>query len=186
MRRLPHNYSVKRTACRRRSLQALCVMTEYSTKWETYEQVACKVVADLRRAIGVVDVTGKQTLRGASGATWAIDGKATTGASDGFFVIEARRHTTSGQKQEHMAALAYRIQDIGGSGGVIVSPLPLQRGAKRVAARAHIAELRVAADSTTESYVAQFLEQTFHHVTVKSGLAIGDHCSFTVAKAGER
>jgi hypothetical protein len=159
-------------------------MTEHSAKWETYEQVACKVVADLRRALGVGDVTGKQKLHGASGATWAIDGKATSGVSDGFFVIEARRHTTSGQKQEHIAALAYRIQDLGGTGGIIVSPLPLQRGAKLVATHAHIAELRVAADSTAENYVAQFLEQTFHHATVKSGFAVGDHCSATVVQAG--
>ena len=125
----------------------------------------------------------KQKLQGESGATWEIDGKATSGVSDGFFVIEARRHTTSGQKQEHMAALAYRIQDLGGTGGIIVSPLPLQRGAKLIAEHEHIAELRLTAESTAENYVAQFLAQTFHHATVKSGFAIGDQCSATVVKA---
>lgn len=163
---------------------ALSVMMEHPAKWETYEHVARKVVADLRRELGVSDVAGKQELQGESGAIWTIDGKATCGASEGFFVIEARRHTTSGQKQEHMAALAYRIQDLGGTGGIIVSPLPLQRGAKLVAVCEQIAELQLCADATAENYVAQFLERKFHHATVKSGLRIGDHCTATVIKAG--
>ena len=161
-------------------------MTEHSQKWETYEQVARKVVSDLHRELDAVDITGKQKLQGESGATWEIDGKATSGVSDGFFVVEARRHITSGQKQEHMAALAYRIKDLGGIGGIIVSPLPLQRGAKLIAEHEHIAELRLAPDSTTENYIAQFLAQTFHHATVKSGFALDDICSATVVKAGNR
>lgn len=159
-------------------------MARHPAKWETYEQVARRVVADLRHELGIADVTGRQELKGESGAIWTIDGKATCGASDGFFVIEARRHTASGQKQEHMAALAYRIQDLGGAGGIIVSPLPLQRGAKLIAAHEQIAELRLSADSTTENYVAQFLEQTFHHATFESGVKLGDHCTATVVKAG--
>lgn len=150
--------------------------------WETYEQVARKVISDLRLELGVDLIEGKQQLQGKSGATWEIDGKATSGGSDGFFVVEARRHTSSGQKQEHMAALAYRIQDLGGSGGIIVSPLVLQRGAKLIAARENIVEMRLSADSTTENYMAQFLERTFHHATAKSALVFGDYCSATVIK----
>ncbi len=157
-------------------------MTNTPASWETYEQVARKVISDLRRELGVDIVEGKQKLQGESGATWEIDGKATSGSSDGFFVVEVRRHTTSGQKQEHLAALAYRIQDLGGSGGIIVSPLPLQHGAKLVAAHENIVEMRLAADSTTENYMAQFLERTFHHATVKSGVVFRDHCSATVIK----
>lgn len=161
----------------------LGVMTNTPANWETYEQVARNVISDLRRELDVDLIEGKQELQGESGATWEIDGKATSGDSDGFFVVEARRHTTSGQKQEHLAALAYRIQDLGGSGGIIVSPLPLQRGAKLIAARENIVEMRLAADSTTENYMAQFLERTFHHATVKSGAVFGDHCSATVTKS---
>lgn len=160
-------------------------MTEPSVKWQTYEQVARKVVSDLRRELGIGDVTEKQKLQGESGATWEIDGKATSGASDGFFVIEARRHTTSGQKQEHIAALAYRIRDLGGIGGIIVSPLPLQRGAKLIAKHEHIVELRLITECTTENYVAQFLAQTFHHVAVKSSFALGDHCTAAIIQAGD-
>lgn len=84
-----------------------------------------------------------------------------------------------------MAALAHRIKDLGGTDGIIISPRSLQLGAKPIAEHEHIAELRLAADSTTENYIAQFLAQTFHHATVKSGFAIRDICSATVVKAGD-
>jgi hypothetical protein len=154
-------------------------MTDHNKPWENYEQVARKVISDLRHELGVADVEGKQKLQGESGAMWEIDGKATLGSRDGFLVVEARRHTVSGQKQEHLAALAYRVQDLGGTGGIIVSPLPLQRGAAIIAAHEKIAQLRVSADSTSENYMAQFLEQTFHHVTLKSGIVFGDSVTVT-------
>ncbi|MDY4283096.1 MULTISPECIES: hypothetical protein [Xanthomonas] len=158
-------------------------MTSTPENWETYEQVAREIISDLRRELGIDVVEGRQALQGESGATWEIDGKATSGSSDGFFVAEARRHTTSGQKQEHLAALAYRIQDLGGSGGIIVSPLPLQRGAKLIVAHENIAEMRLTADSTTENYIAQLSERTFLHATVQLGIVFGDHCSATVIKS---
>jgi hypothetical protein len=154
-------------------------MTDSDKPWESYEQVARKVISDLRHELGVLAIEGKQKLQGQSGATWEIDGKATLGGSDGFLVVEARRHTASGQKQEHLAALAYRIQDLGGTGGIIVSPLPLQKGATIIAAQEKIAELTVSADSTSENYMAQFLRQTFHHATVKSGAVFGDSVTAT-------
>ena len=157
-------------------------MTDTPANWETYEQVAQKVISDLRRELSIDIVEGKQRLQGESGVTWEIDGKATAGGSDGFFVVEVRRHTTSGQKQEHLAALAYRIQDLGGAGGIIVSPLPLQHGAKIIAAHENIVEITLAADSTADNYMAKFLEHVFHRATVTSGVVFGDHCSATVIK----
>ncbi|MCC3256522.1 hypothetical protein ABQF08_21960 [Xanthomonas campestris pv. campestris] len=157
-------------------------MTSTPSNWATYEQVARKVISDLHRELGVDIVEGKQRLQGKSGAIWEVDAKATSGSSDGFFVIEVRRHTTSGQKQEHLAALAYRIQDLGGSGGIIVSPLPLQHGARLVAFHEKIVEMTLAADSTTENYMAQFLERTFYKATVKSGVVFEDYCSATVIR----
>ena len=158
-------------------------MTDHSKPWENYEQVARKVISDLRHELGVGEVEGKQRLQGESGATWEIDGKATLGSNEGFLVVEARRHTASGQKQEHLAALAYRVHDLGGTGGIIVSPLPLQKGAAIIAAHENIAELRVSADSTSENYMAQFLEQTFHRATLKSRLAFGDSLTTTLYRA---
>lgn len=149
-------------------------MTQEPTSWKKYEDVARKVISDLRHELEVADVEAKQELTGASGATWEIDGRAACEGGEGFLVVEARRHTTSGQKQEHLAALAYRIHDLGGAGGIIVSPLPLQSGARIVAEHEKIVEVTLAADSTSENYMATFLKKTFHHATVGSGLAMGD------------
>lgn len=157
-------------------------MKKETELWKTYEEVARKVISDLRHELDVADVATKQKLTGASGATWEIDGRATCEGEEGFLVVEARRHTTSGQKQEHLAALAYRIQDLGGTGGIIVSPLPLQSGARIVAEHARILEITLTDDSTPENYMATFLKKTFHHATVGSGVAFGDRVTAHVYK----
>src|SRR5205807_1059873 len=80
-----------------------------------------------------------------------------TGDGEMFVIVECRRHTTSGQKQEALAGLAYRILDTGAAGGIIVSPLPLQEGAKKVAQAEKIVEVTLNKDCTTTEYVTQFL-----------------------------
>ena len=135
-----------------------------TTPWPAYELAAKAVVADLRNKLGVQSVEGKQKIVGASGTTWEIDGKASLRGGSGYLVIEARRHTSSGQKQEDLAALAYRITDLGANGGIVVSPLPLQSGAQLVASHENIAHIQLDASSTAEQYIAQLMGQTFHGV----------------------
>jgi hypothetical protein len=132
-----------------------------NTSWSAYEDAARKVLADLRQTLGLSKVEGKQSLAGASGTDWEIDAKAWRDESDGFLVIEVRRHTKSRLKQEDVAAIAYRIQDVGASGGIVVSPLPMQKGANLVAAIADIAHVRLSPESTTESYIAEFMGKRF-------------------------
>ena len=60
-------------------------------------------------------------------------------------------------KQEQLGGFAYRIKDVGASGGFIVTTMPLQRGAKRIAEREGIVPITIDPASTTEDYVAQFL-----------------------------
>jgi hypothetical protein len=117
--------------------------------WKIYEDTARKVLTDLRKELSIQTVEGKQTLSGVTG--WEIDAKAWCENSDNFLVIEVRRHTKAGLTQEAVAAIAYRIQDVGGSGGVIVSPRPLQKGAKPIATSANISHVKLTPESTTES-----------------------------------
>src|SRR2546430_13239803 len=107
-----------------------------SRDWEIYEDAARKVLLDIRQVLGISTVEGKQSVEGESGTNWEIDAKAWREGSSGFLVIGARRHTTAGLKQKDLAALAYGIQDVGGSGGIVVSPLPMQKGARIIAAGA--------------------------------------------------
>ena len=129
--------------------------------WSEYEDAARKVLADLRQTLGLSEVEGKQSLAGASGTNWEIDAKAWRTGTDGFLVIEVRRLARSRLKQEDVAAIAYRIQDVGAAGGIVVSPLPMQKGANLVAASADIAHVRLSPESTTESYLAEFMGSRF-------------------------
>jgi hypothetical protein len=80
-------------------------------------------------------------------------------------ILEARRYTSSKQKQEQMAALAYRIIDTGAAGGIIVSPLGLQKGAAKVAAVEGILDVHMDENSSTAEYMFGFLNQVFLGVT---------------------
>lgn len=150
--------------------------------WTIYEDAARLVVADIRKVLGIGTAEGKQTLEGASGTTWELDAAACREGSDGFLVIEVRRHTGAGLKQEELAAIAYRIQDVGGSGGVVVSPLPMQKGAQIVAASADIAHVRLSPESTTESYLAEFMGRRFLGDSVTESLHATDTCDAEVLR----
>jgi hypothetical protein len=151
--------------------------------WVIYEEVARKVVSDLRNELGVSTVEGKQVLVGKSSAKWEIDAKAWCTDGENFLVVEVRRHTSSGQKQEAMAAISYRIQDIGANGGVIVSPLPLQSGAAIVAEFERIAEITLAPDSTCESYLAEFMGKRFLGASITESVLASDTCDAIVIRA---
>ena len=149
------------------------VSRQMTAPWLTYELAARKVLADLRQILGLKSIEGKQSLHGASGTDWEIDAKAWRKGNDGFVVVEVRRHTSSGVKQEAVAAIAYRIQDLGGSGGIIVSPLPLQEGAQRVAASTDIAHVLLSPDSSPENYLAEFMGRRFLGATVSEIVHFG-------------
>lgn len=141
--------------------------------WEIYEDAARKVLFNLRKKLGLSEIEMKQVLAGKSGTKWEIDAKAWVEGSQNFLVVEARRYTGSRLSQEAVAALAFRISDVGATGGIVVSPLPLQRGAKKVAASSGIEHIRLTADSTPEMYLAEYLGKKFHGVTVTDGLKVG-------------
>ena len=72
-------------------------------------------------------------------------------------IIECRCYPDDRVTQEEVAGLAYRIWDSGAAGGLVVSPLDLQAGAKVVAAHEGIIELQIAPVSTTTDYMVSFL-----------------------------
>lgn len=144
--------------------------------WFIYEKAARRVLTDLRQDLGISAVEGKQSLDGLSGTTWELDARAWREGSDGFLVVEVRRHTTAGLKQEDLASVAYRIKDVGGSGGIVVSPLPLQKGARIVAVSADISHVVLSPESTTESYLAEFMGRRFVGASVNDSIQVTDSC----------
>jgi hypothetical protein len=158
-------------------------MTGTRKLWQTYEEVARSMLGDLRDRFGIDDIEGKQSLPGDSGTTWEIEGKATNTQLGGFLVIECRRYTTKRLNQEAIGAVAFRILDLGASGGIVVSPLDLQLGAKLVASTNNILHVQLAPWSTAEDYLAKFMGKSFHKASVTSGARFGDSVEASVVSA---
>jgi hypothetical protein len=155
-------------------------MSQQAT-WRTYEEVAGYLLGQLATYFGLGTVEGKQLVAGRSGTSWEIDAKGVKENDQSFVVIECRRRTTQGLSQEHLAGLAFRIQDTGAAGGIVVSPLPLQSGARKIATSAQIHEVQLSAKSSTTDYVLQFLNCIF--IGVSDGAIVRDSVEATVIPA---
>ena len=137
--------------------------TEEPTTWEGYEDVASYLLEKLGDALGLglETVEGKQTLVGESGAEWEIDGKGVKADDGAIVVVECRRYTTSRVKQSAVASLAWTISDLRASGGIIVTPIGVQRGGQLIAEAANIQIVHLDADSSTTDYLLEFLGNVF-------------------------
>lgn len=136
--------------------------------WETYEEVAVHILNQIAEHLDLERVEGKQHVYGSRSLTdWEIDGKGVKVGNEGFVIIEVRRYSKQKQKQEQVAALAYRIMDTGAKGGILVSPLGFQAGAKKIAAAEGIQEILMGRESTRTDYVVRFLNNVFAAVSLK-------------------
>src|SRR5690242_17015231 len=106
--------------------------------WQSYEEVAAYLLGRFANEFGLGRVEGKQLVPGASGTNWEIDAKGYGQDGTSFVIVECKRYTTSRVSQEILAGLAFRIQDTGASGGIVVTPIGYQEGAKKVAAHVGI------------------------------------------------
>ena len=150
--------------------------------WLIYETAAKTVLEQIREALGVATVKGKQIVDGKSGTRWELDARAVQDDGQNFLVVEVRRYTTNGLKQEDLAALAFRIGDVGASGGIVVSPLPLQRGAELVAKAAGIEHVRLSADSTPTDYLAEYMGRRFLGASIVESVNLTDSCDAVVVR----
>lgn len=131
-------------------------------KWKSYEEVASYLLDQMASAFGLERVEEKQKVAGLrSQTTYEIDAKGINDKGKGFVIIECRRYTKSKLKQEQVGGLAYRIYDTGATGGIIVSPLGLQEGAKRIADAENILEIHLDENSTTTNFILGFLNYIF-------------------------
>lgn len=137
-------------------------MNASSNSSRTYEEVAAEILGRLRQELGLSSIAGKQSVPGhLSGTQWELDAKGVKEGSDAFVIVECRRYTTSRIKQEAVAALAWRIQDTGAAGALLVSPLGFQEGAQKVAAAANVVSVVLTADATPQQFVLSFLNNLY-------------------------
>ena len=140
--------------------------------WRSYEEVATYLLNQFADHFGLECVEGKQCVPGKCGTEWEIDAKGVADNGEGFLIVECRRYTTSWLNQESIAGLAFRIQDTGAIGGIIVSPLDLQLGAKKVAAYTNVQHAILGTKNTTTQYVLKFLNKVFVGLNVTVGVNV--------------
>lgn len=128
--------------------------------WKNYEEVGTFLINKMAEEFDLKIVENKQKLVGKiSGTKWEIDAKGILKNEKAFIVIEFRRYTTKRISQEDVAGLAYRIEDLGAKGGILVSPLGLQEGAKKIAKSSKIVEVKMDENCTIYDYILIFLNK---------------------------
>jgi hypothetical protein len=150
-------------------------------EWKTYEEVAAYLLNQFAAEFGLTRVEGKQTVEGQrSGTQWEIDAKGVGKGNQGVIIVECRRYTTSKLSQEKVGGLAYRITDTGGEGGILVSPLGLQEGARKIAEAENIVEVRLAPNSTPHDFTMQFLNKVM--IGISDRIALRDHVEVRLSR----
>ncbi len=137
-----------------------------SKKWQTYEEVAAQLIKDLAGEFGLSDVEGKQILQGRN-TTWEVDGKGISERDQSIIVIECKRWLTKKPGQAELARLAYTIKDLRASGGLYVSPIGLQQGAKTIAEAEKVIEVTLDAESTITDMTLELLKKTIIRKSVE-------------------
>lgn len=133
-------------------------MAEEGKAWKTYEEVARYLLNDIAGEFGLRLVEGKQKVQG--GVTcWEIDAKGVAEAGGGFVIVECRRYVKSRLTQEDLGAIVYRMRDTGASGAIVVTPLPLQLGAQKIADAEGVHSVRLSSEATFEEYIINFLSK---------------------------
>jgi hypothetical protein len=154
------------------------------SKWRTCEELAQSIIKELAAEFGLEGIEGKQILPGKSGANWEIDAKGIRSGDSGVILIDCRRYLSCRIKQEQMVAVAYRIGDIGAVGGITVSPLEPQEGARILAEHENITHMTLDPDSTPKNYFVKFLSKAFSKVA--ENIAVGDFYEPEIWKDGKR
>jgi len=151
--------------------------------WKSYEEVAQHLLDRFAEHFNLGRVEGKQVVPGKAGTEWEIDAKGVRDDGEAFLIVECRRYLKSRLNQESIAGLAFRIQDTGAQGGIVVSPLDLQSGAKKVAAFSNVQHVILDPTSTASDYMMKFLNQIF--VGVSETVSMTDHVHIKVTQDGK-
>ncbi len=154
-----------------------------TTNWKTYEDVARHLIDQAKEHFGLERVEGKQKIRGLrSGTHWEIDAKGIREGDQGIIIIECRRYPTSSIKQEDLGGLAYRIIDSGAVGGIIVSPLIIQKGAQKIAEAENVVQVLLDENSTPTDFTMQFFNKLMVGVGISMGVVLGVSASAEVRR----
>lgn len=130
-------------------------------KWETYEDATRGFLEDIGGHLGLTRVEGKQKLAGHhSGRRPEVEAVVYTDDRKRL-LVECKRKGKRRVEAGDMEAFAYRILDTESAGGIIVTTIGLQEGAKLVAQAEKITTVILDPTSTDEEYIARIANQLF-------------------------
>ncbi|MDF2974015.1 MAG: hypothetical protein K0R61_4465 [Microvirga sp.] len=139
--------------------------------WEYYESVAVDLLNRFAEGFGLDRVEAKQQIQGKT-TTWNIEAKGVRDSDGATILVECRRKKRK-LNQEAMAAIAYRIQDVGAKGGIVVTPLELQSGASRIANAKRIVAVQLDPSSTPADFAMRFLGKLMVGASYHAGAVAG-------------
>lgn len=126
--------------------------------WKKYEETARLILDQSKVHFGLESVEGPQKIPGKL-TDWAIEAKGVA-VGGGTVIVECRLRKRR-QDQEALGGLAFRIQDTGATGGIIVTPLPLQKGASAIAEGKNIQQVVLDPASTPSDFAFRFFGNLF-------------------------
>ena len=148
--------------------------------WRSFEEVAQYLLNEFAEHFGLERVEQKQKIIGLrSGRKIEIDGKGVKLGDDGFVIVECKKYKDR-VEAEKLEALAYRIMDAGADGGIIVSTMDLQAGAKKIAEGENIVRVQLNETCTEHSYVLRFLNRVM--VGLQDQLTLTDKVTIEVVR----
>ena len=153
-----------------------------TASWEKYETVATELLRRFKDELGFSEVDGKCMLKG-GGTEWEIDIKARD--QDGGCVLIECKKWKSRAHQEIVAGLYARITFIGAKSGIIISPKPLQKGAKNLANQNSIDHILLNADANLYEYVLNYVNKNFIGVGLKNEVVLSDNLSIELKDKNE-
>jgi hypothetical protein len=146
--------------------------------WQAYQTVAAELLNRFAAHFGLDRVEGEQKVRGKA-SVWSIDAKGVRESDGATILVECRRKGRA-LDQEALAAIAYRIRDIGAEGGIVITPCDLQSGAARIAEAEDIVAVQLDPSSTLTDFAMRFLGRLMVGVSVDDSVSLGGSCSAEV------
>jgi|GEM_PF-6999986 len=153
-------------------------MSRPQKKWRTYELAAAQLLRDVGPFLLASGVRIDQTVRGESGNNWNIEVTAYDVDTNRLIIVECKRYKRK-VNREMVGGFVYRIKDVGGR-GILVTTLPLQKGASLTVGHEKIAHIILKPDSTEHDYHAQIANQIFIKHSFIEAATAHDSLSVTV------
>ncbi len=119
-------------------------------KSDEYEINSKDIIQIFKKDLGLESIEGKQKLEG-DVENWEIDAKGILEEGGGTIVIECKRWKNRIPKPM-VANLAYSIKDVNAQGGILVSPLDMQSGAKNIAEAENINHIKITPESDVNNF----------------------------------